>query len=151
MKHHFYRAVALMAIMFISAGCANKDERFMDVLAGDWHYSGIEQGIEEDVWLLLSADGTFDMYQKIGEGAYWHSAGTWAADSQSKVLSGVYEDRTPWRYDYSWSVTGDSMTLTAVQADTWSVTYSREAFPESVRDKSLELTKSSGETPVLFL
>lgn len=122
----------------------------MEELVGEWHYSGTSQGVDEDVWIAFSANGEFEMYQKIGTGAHWHTVGTYSYDKEDNILSGVYSDKYPWRYDYSVNVTESSMVLKAVQLDNYSVTYKRESIPAEVRQKALELTKA-GEGFVPFL
>ena len=117
-------------------------------LVGDWHYSGTEQGAEVDVWIAFSADKTFDMYQRIGTGAYWHTTGKYKLNEN--VLSGVYSDKYPWKYEYSVKLYDATLVLTAEGVENYSVSYKRENIPAQVREKSLELTKSSeGFVPFL--
>lgn len=114
----------------------------MEQMAGEWHYSAEESGVAEDIWLSFSADGRFEMYQRVGEGAYWFSAGEYQADPESGVVTGVYSDRYPWKYSYKVSVNGQKMVMTALETDSYSVTYIRETIPSEVRQMSLPLTRS---------
>ena len=110
-------------------------------LAGEWHYTAEENGVTEDIWVSFSEDGTFEMYQKIGEGPYWHSEGEYELSS-SKILSGVYSDRYPWKYSYKISISEKTLVMTAVELETYVVTYDKAEIPVEVRQKSLPLTKS---------
>lgn len=133
---------ALSVALFLSAGCGKDDSYMMEQMAGEWHYSAEESGVSEDIWLSFSADGKFEMYQRIGNGAYWYSDGEYLADHKSKIVTGIYSDRYPWKFSYRISVNGKTLVMTAVEQDSYSVTYVRESIPFEVREKSLPLTRS---------
>ena len=140
----------IMAAALIAAVSCQKDgDRVLEQISGEWHYSATESGVAEDIYVAFSEDGTFEIYQKIGEGPYWYSTGDYKLDAESMVLSGVYTDRYPWKYTYKISVSDKTLTMTAVEQDGHSVTYARESIPVQVRQMSLPLTKS--EPVVLFL
>lgn len=149
MKRFIYLIFAAFSFAFLT-GCQSESERVMSALVGDWHYSGTESGVTEDVWIAFSADGTFDMYQKIGDGVHWHTAGTYVYDASTNSLKGVYSDRYPWKYDYMVSVGGSTLEMKAVQLPTYVVKYTKGTIPAEVREKSLELTKAA-ESFVPFL
>lgn len=140
----------IMAAALVAAVSCQKDgDLVLEQISGEWHYSATESGVAEDVYVAFSEDGTFEIYQKIGEGPYWYSTGEYKLDAESMVLSGVYTDRYPWKYTYKVSVSDKTLTMTAVEQDGHSVTYARESIPVQVRQMSLPLTKS--EPVVLFL
>lgn len=132
----------LAAVLLMATGCEKDNDRFMDNIVGEWHFSGTESGVAEDVWLSLNADSTFEMYQKVGSGPYWHSTGEYAIDLETRVMTGIYSDRYPWKYTYKVNVDSKSMLMTAMEVEGYSVGYARESIPEEVRGKSLPLTKS---------
>ena len=68
MKRTIYTILA--AILLTATGCEKTADRLIDRIVGEWHYTAQESGITEDVWLSFSTDGTFEMYQKVGEGAH---------------------------------------------------------------------------------
>lgn len=123
-------------------GCTKDGSRVMDQLVGDWHYTAEESGVKEDIWISFAQDGTFEMYQKIGEGAYWSTTGEYTYNEEDQSLTGVYSDRYPWKYSYKVSVTSTSLVMTAVELENYSVEYKKETIPAEVREKSLPLTKS---------
>lgn len=141
MKRILYIFIAAAALI-LTASCQKEADRLADSLVGDWHYTAEESGVKEDVWISFAADGTFTMYQRIGEGAYWLSSGEYALDPQTKVLSGVYTDRYPWKYTYRIDVSSTSLVMTAVELEAYSVTYARETIPSDVAAMALPLTKS---------
>lgn len=139
----------IAAALMVAVACEKEGARMMEDLSGDWHYTATENGVAEDIWVSFDQSGTFEMYQKIGEGPYWQSQGEFTLDADAMTLSGVYSDRTPWKYTYKVSVGGSSLTMTAVGQEGYSVTYARETIPAQVRQMSLPLTKS--EPVDLFL
>lgn len=139
----------MAAALVAAVSCQKDGDRVLEQISGEWHYSATESGVAEDVYVAFSEDGTFEIYQKIGEGPYWYSTGDYKLDAESMVLSGVYTDRYPWKYTYKVSVSDKTLTMTAVEQDGHSVTYTRESIPVQVRQMSLPLTKS--EPVVLFL
>lgn len=141
--------MAAVAVLF-AVGCQKEESQLKEMLVGDWHYSGTEQGVDEDVWLSFSANGTFDIYQKMGDGVHWHSAGRYSINAESKVITGVYDDNTKWADDYKFSVSGSTLVMKGVNNESYSVSYSRGNLPDEVVDKALELTKAdSGFVPFL--
>lgn len=147
MRNLFNNILIFASAMFLAVGCQETLESITNEIVGDWHYQNTESEVAEDVWLSISEDGTFDLYQKIGSGVYWHSSGEYMVDVEKKILSGVYSDRYPWRYDYAFKVGASTLTLTAVQEESYVQTYNKETMPAEVREKSLELdTKSSDIT-----
>lgn len=151
MKKYIIRLFSIFVICAALMSCKSDGLRNKEALIGDWHYAGTENGITEDVWLSLSADETFEMYQLIGEGAYWRSTGTYDVDIESGVISGMYSDQTPWGHDYEFSVSGNSLTLTAVDVPGYNTKYKREVIPDEVREKSMDLTKSDASEFVPYL
>lgn len=140
MKRTIYTILA--ALLLTATGCENPADRIIDKIVGDWHYTAEENGVAEDVWLSFGADGTFEIYQKIGEGPYWHSTGEYTADPATGILTGVYSDRYPWKYSYKVEVESRKLEMLAVELEGYMVIYTRETIPAEVRDKSVPLTKA---------
>ena len=57
--------------LFAFAACSDPEAEKLEKVVGEWHYSGTESGVELDVYLALSSDYTFELYQKIGEGPHY--------------------------------------------------------------------------------
>lgn len=148
MKKILYIISAVAALLF-AFSCEKDSSRVMNQIAGEWHCTVTDSGVAQDVYLALTADGQFEMYQQTGDGPYWYSAGKYTLDVENMVLSGVYSDKYPWKYSYEISVSGSSLTMTAVENPAYAVTYSKEAIPSEVRSMSLPLTKA--EAAELFL
>ena len=132
--------VALVAVILV-AGCQSKNQGYVDQIVGEWHHQGSDSGVQEDVWVAFCADMTFELYQKVGDGAYRSIAGRYSVNAAKKTISGMYDDNYPWRYDYKFEVNSKTLTL-SVESDNYSVKYKREAIPSSVRQMSIPLVKS---------
>ena len=136
-------AMALFAV----AACSDPEADKLDKVVGEWHYSGTESGVGIDVYLGLSQDYTFELYQKIGEGPHYLYKGKYKFDGE--VLSGTYNDYTPWAHEYKVTKSGSSLVLTSVSDDSYSVTYTKEAIPESVKTRYMPATKAVSVLPIL--
>lgn len=135
--------LTLISMLFMGTGC--KKDKLQANVIGEWHCS-----VEEcDIYLAFSPDGTFELYQKLGEGRYCQYNGTWNADKD--VLSGNYNDGTPWGSSYEVKSEGsDKLVFTATNGSSEVNTYVRETIPEEVRKESLVTVKSGGiPVPVL--
>lgn len=141
--------IAAAAVLLLGTSCQKDSDALTAKLAADWHYTAQENGVAEEVWISFTADGTFEMFQKIGDGPYWYTKGEYALDSKTKVLSGIYSDRYPWKYSYKVSISDKTLEMAAVELEDYKLTYAKETIPAQVREKSLPLTKS--EQVVFFL
>ena len=139
--------IAAAAALLLGTSCQKDSDALTAKLAADWHYTAQENGVAEEVWISFTADGTFEMFQKIGDGPYWYTKGEYALDSKTKVLSGIYSDRYPWKYSYKVSISDKTLEMAAVELEDYKLTYAKETIPAQVREKSLPLTKSE---PVVF-
>jgi hypothetical protein len=148
MKKFLSRIVLCAAAVLSFAACSNPEEEKMEIIAGEWHYTTTESGVQIDVYLGLYTDYTFDLYQKIGDGPHYLYKGKYEFDGQ--ILSGTYSDYTPWANDYQVTRSGSSLTLTSVSAPDYSVTYVKESIPESVKTHYMPATKA-GESPMPIL
>ena len=148
MKKFFTKIVLCAAAVLALAACSNPDDEKMDIISGEWHYTTTESGVQIDVYLGLYADYTFDLYQKIGDGPHYLYKGKYNFDG--KILSGTYSDYTPWAHDYEVTRGSSSLTLTSITSPDYSVTYSKESIPASVKTHYMPATKAGeGPAPIL--
>ena len=132
MKNTLYHIAAALLVL-IATGC-QKEENIFDYqthIVGEWHFAS--EKYDTDVYVAFTADESFDLYQKVGEGRYRHYRGSWAIDKN--ILSGTYSDGTPWGSSYKMTFNGtDAMTLTAQNGSEDTADYVRESVPASVKD-----------------
>ena len=135
-----------MALLAVAA-CSDPEAEKLEKIVGEWHYSGTESGVVIDVYVGFSQDYTFELYQKIGDGAHHLYKGKYKFDGE--VLSGTYSDYTPWAHEYKVTRSGSSLTLASVASPDYSVTYKKESIPEDVRTHYMPATKAVSVAPIL--
>lgn len=143
MKHIIY-SLLLIVMVTMTSGCKDKEEviptETVPEIVGEWHCE--VDRLEVDIYIGFNAAGTFELYQKIGDGFYRKYTGTWKMDGN--ILSGSYSDDEVWGSSYVVSFDGDSkMTLEATEDPHESYTYSRESIPSEIIDGSVDV-KTSG-------
>jgi hypothetical protein len=148
MRKIFTTIMVCAAAMFVFAACGDPDENKLEKVLGEWHYTGVESGVQIDIYLGLYNDSTFDLYQKVGDGPHYLYKGKYSFDGQ--VLTGTYSDFTPWAHDYNVTKSNASLTLTSVAAPDYSITFKKETIPQSVRTHYMPVTKA-GEAPMPIL
>lgn len=135
----------LAAAICLLTSCT-KELKFPEKLYGDWfcHSTSLTS---TDVYVYVTFNGdSFVLYQKIGEGSYRVYQGTYTltADAASGyILSGKYNDGTPWGAEYIVeSTSNDIITLTAGEV---TETYTRVSggIPEDVRNSADAGVKSA--------
>ena len=116
----------------------------------EWHC--VVSDIDADIYLQFGNFFDFELYQKIGEGAYRLYKGTWELDEDTAMLSGKYNDGAAWGSGYTVSVSedGNSMTLTPSEGSEAQV-YRKESIPSEVKEKAVVIVRSDAgcEVPVL--
>ena len=100
---------------------------------GEWHCAPEEYDV--DVYVAFTTEGTFDEYQRVGDGRYRHYAGTWEVNKDE--LSGVYADGVAWGSSYKVAFSGDTMLLTSTNNSAETMTYTKEIIPEEVKESAI--------------
>ena len=148
MRKIFTKIMVIAAAVFMLSACGLSDARKFDRLVGEWHYTGQESGVQIDIYLALYGDSSFDLYQKVGEGPHYLYKGKF--EYFEDVLTGTYSDYTPWAHEYNVEATKTSLTLTSVADPKYSLSFAKEAIPESVSTHYMPVTKADDqELPIL--
>lgn len=138
MKMKRYIAFIIAAALALPLLFSCKKDSKPDIasgVTGQWHLTSwngkVPKGI--DVWMELSSDGTFKLWQQTSTSAYSRLDGTFT--TEGNVLDGVYSDGTGWSSAYSYSLSDSDTKLTFVSLNDEAVTsiYTRAEIPESVR------------------
>lgn len=133
----------LAASMMLLAGCGQKEGSKVPQAIGEWELTSMQTksvtvgSVSVSVYVSFAEDGTFALYQTVGEGRPRKYTGTWT--QTERVLDGKYSDGKAWGSSYT--ITEDStdemlvlqQTMTtegtsAVEVDT----YKKTTIPESV-------------------
>lgn len=143
----------MISLLLVFAGCKEKSEpQFPPVVeqevlaekvAGEWHCT--ITGLNADIYLSLTQDMEFELYQKIGDGMHRLYKGTWSMDESAGTLSGIYSDGSPWGSSYKTIVSEDlnSMTLIPDKAsEKEEHVYQRCTIPEEIKENSIPVVKS---------
>lgn len=127
--------------------CGEKELPIPERIQGDWFCESTSlNSTKVSVYVTFTQD-SFTLFQKIGEGAYRVYQGTYTLDTDASgayILTGQYNDGTPWGAQYILeSTSNDVLTLTA---EGITETYTRIAggIPQEVRNSADAAVKSSG-------
>lgn len=123
---------ALAAVLLTIAACGGKDNpdtpsptpgggggggstTKLDV-TGSWELSNVETkvsvgSVNVSVYISFTSDGSFTLYQKIGEGRYTRFTGTYTISADNK-LSGKYSNNAAWG-PYTAAMASGKLTLTS--------------------------------------
>ena len=139
MKRILFILTVLM--LTVATGC-NKEDKKIDYkasLAGQWHCT--PEGMDADIYAEFTQEGSFALYQQLGDGRYRKYTGSW--ECAEDILSGTYADGTPWGSTYQMAFDADIMTLTALNGSNEVMTYTKASIPTEVLEECIEV-KSSG-------
>ena len=128
-----------VAAVLAFASCVKSDDAVVKELAGDWYYETVEADTPVQVYVSFAKDMTFELYQKVGDGAFRKYTGTYTFDGT--LLDGVYSDKAPWKEAKTVTIDGDSLTAVGVKTGE-TITYVRKLVPATVRYHYSDALKS---------
>lgn len=140
MKKLLYIFAALMLI----ASCGKNEEgkkpeiNLEEQIIGQWHSTSIS--VDGDIYIEFDQAKTFELYQRIGEGAYRLYRGTW--NLEGDLLTGKYNDGEDWAAAYKVSIEGDALTMTSNNDAAETSSFMRSEIPSEVKDKCTVAVKS---------
>lgn len=129
MKKYLALVLAGLMLLFVSCGKSSsgggsgneKPTPSKTSVVGCWELVSVTTkvavgSVNVNVYIDFKSTGSFDLYQKIGEGRYTKFTGTYKLDSDGK-LSGTYDGGSAWG-PYTAALSGTSLTLsTASETD----------------------------------
>jgi hypothetical protein len=130
-----FAAAAILAL----ASCVKSEEALVKNLAGDWYYETVESDVPVQVYVSFANDMTFQLFQKVGDGAFRRYTGTYTFDGT--VLDGVYSDKSTWKEAKNVTIDGDILTAVGVKTGE-TITYVRKLVPATVRYHYTDAVKS---------
>ena len=139
MKGIVNKILLAVAAVLAFASCVKPEEAAVKELAGDWYYETIEADTPMQVYVSFAKDMTFELYQKVGDGAFRRYSGTYTFDGT--LLDGVYSDKAPWKEAKTVTIDGDSLTAVGVKTGE-TITYVRKLVPATVRYHYSDALKS---------
>lgn len=117
MKIRVLILAAILLSALVSFSSCKKEEKTLDV-KGEWELTEVKMATKSalvgaetvTVYVKFSEDGTFAMYQKVGDGRFVAFSGSWKL--AGSTLSGTYADGTSWASSYEVSVNNSTLTMT---------------------------------------
>lgn len=149
MKNVIVRLAVISALLVAMASCGGKDDKRLDI-TGEWKLSSAanlgpgvivksSDDVEVTVYLSLSSDGKFVLYQRIGDGRFRMYDGTWQLSGT--MLTGKYGDskQTPWGSGYIVSLEdgGNTLVMVPESFEQNVMHYGKASIPSSVKDEAL--------------
>lgn len=107
-------------------------------ICGEWHSTSLP--IAADIYLEISEDHTFELYQQIGEGRHRLYRGKWNLEGDR--LTGKYNDGEEWAASYQADVSNKVLTLVSNNDAAEKSTFKKEEIPSEVRENCIMEVKS---------
>ena len=107
-------------------------------LCTEWHSTTLS--LDADIYLSFEENNTFELYQKIVEGAYRLYRGTW--NLEEDILTGKYNDGEDWAAAYQISIEGETLTMTSKNDAAEVSVYKKAEIPSNVKEGSETIVKS---------
>ena len=143
------KIIFMICTVLLIAGCGNKEEKknLDELLIGEWHSTSLSISdaytYAGEVYIGFNADKTFDLYQKIGEGAFRLYRGSWNIDGD--VLAGKYNDGDEWGTRYQISIDGKTLTMKySIHDSEVTSVYTSVVIPSEVKIGCEVVVKSEG-------
>jgi hypothetical protein len=143
------KIIFMICTVLLIAGCGNKEEKknLDELLIGEWHSTSLSISdaytYAGEVYIGFNADKTFDLYQKIGEGAFRLYRGSWNIDGD--VLAGKYNDGEEWGTRYQISIDGKTLTMKySIHDSEVTSVYTSAVIPSEVKIGCEVVVKSEG-------
>jgi hypothetical protein len=127
----------ILAAALLMAACG-KETPVEQGICGEWHSTSLSA--EGEIYMSLTEDNKFELYQQIGEGRHRLYRGTYSFEND--ILTGKYNDGENWAYSYQVVLSGNTMTLTTLDESAQVSVFLREAIPAEVKDGSVTVVKS---------
>lgn len=143
MHKNMKKILFFISALIIMVSCGDKGGKqpeltLEDKLCTDWHSTSLS--LEADIYISFADNNTFELYQKIVEGAYRLYRGTW--NLEEDILTGKYNDGENWAAAYQISIDGETLTMTSKNDAAEVSVYKKTVIPSSVKETSETIVKS---------
>ena len=136
------RILYIISAVLLLASCGGKNEddtkNPAEMVLREWQSTTLS--VSGDIYLDFNEDKTFEMYQKIGQGAYRLYRGKW--NIEGNILTGKYNDGENWAASYDVAIEGKHLTLTSKNDAAEVSKYTSCTIPEEVRTGCEVVVKS---------
>ena len=133
--------VAVAVAAALAVACGSKVDKAASV-EGEWELVDVEFATKSavvgsetvSVYINFDAEGTFAMYQKLGEGRFRNFSGTWSCSNG--ILNGTYSDGKNWGCPYKVSRDGDALVMVSSPDGKDTYTYRKCTIPDEIKKNS---------------
>lgn len=141
MKKILYMLSAALLLIACGEKSGGKESEpaLEDLICGEWHSSSVT--IDADIYISFSEDKSFELYQKVGEGAYRLYRGKW--NIEENILTGKYNDGEDWAASYEVIINDKTLTLTSKNDAAEESTFRKENIPAEVKEGCEVVVKSA--------
>ena len=136
-KNEMKKLLYILAAALLMAACG-KETPVKQGICGEWHSTTLSA--EGEVYLSLTEDNKFELFQQIGEGRHRLYRGTYSFEND--ILKGKYNDGEDWAYSYQVVLSDNTMTMTTLDESAQKSVFKRESIPAQVKDGSIVIVKS---------
>lgn len=121
-KNYLLHLLCIIATLSIITGCNDYKVDIKPEEGGDdengteesvqsiicWHLKSFcNEVVDVDIYIDFGEDGTFAIYQRTGKMSYTVFKGTYTIDEENSIMTGIYDDGTPWASSYQYTKTAD--------------------------------------------
>ena len=143
MHKNMKKILFFISALIIMVSCGDKGGKqpeltLEDKLCTDWHSTSLS--LDADIYISFADNNTFELYQKIVEGAYRLYRGKW--NLEEDILTGKYNDGEDWAAAYQISIDGETLTMTSKNDAAEVSVYKKTVIPSSVKETSETIVKS---------
>ena len=68
----FISTLIFATVVALGLASCSKTDANLEKISGEWYWNSTESGVDMEVYVAFHTDATFDLYQKLGEGAFRH-------------------------------------------------------------------------------
>ena len=132
------KLLAIIAATLLLIACGKETPTGKGII-GQWHSTSFSA--DGEIYLSLTKDNKFELYQQIGEGRHRLYRGVWSYEND--ILTGKYNDGEDWAYSYQVVLADNTMTLTTLDESAQTSVFQRKAIPAQVKENCIAVVKSS--------
>ena len=131
MKKILYIISALMLMVSCGEKGGKQPELTLEQkLCTEWHSTTLS--LDADIYLSFEENNTFELYQKIVEGAYRLYRGTW--NLEKNLLTGKYNDGEDWAAAYNIAITNNILTMTSNNDAAEESVFEKAEIPSEIKE-----------------
>ena len=134
----FFISALILLISCGEKGGKQPELTLEEKLCADWHSTSLS--LDADVYISFADNNTFELYQKIVEGAYRLYRGTW--NLEEDILTGKYNDGENWAASYNVDVADKTLTMTSNNDAAEASVYEKTEIPAEVKETCETIVRS---------